>query len=101
MTKLHKLSMMLTLVVSTFAPASLLAQGTAPTLPNETVSITRTEEAELQNQPQQSAQALGHSPAPQNQDGEPSSVSQTGTIMGTITDASEAPVPAAEVILQG
>jgi hypothetical protein len=77
MTKLHKISIMLTIVVSTFAPASLFAQGTAPTLPNETLSITRTEEAELQNQPQQSDQALRPSPPPQNQDDGQSSVSQT------------------------
>jgi hypothetical protein len=96
MTKLHKISIMLTIVVSTFAPALLFAQGTAPTLP-----ITRTEEAELQNQPQQSDPALRPSPPPQNQDDGQSSVSQTGTIVGTITDVSEAPVPSAVVILQG
>ena len=101
MTKLRKISTVFTIVVSTLAPASLLAQGTAPTLPNETASITRTEEAELQNQPQQSDQAVRPSPAPQNQDGEQSSVSQTGTIMGTITDVSDAPVPGAVVTLQG
>ena len=101
MTRLHKISIMLTIVVSTFAPASLLAQGPAPTPPNENVSITRTAEVELQNQPQQSDQSLRQSPPPQNQDGEQSVVSQTGTIMGTITDASEAPVPSAVVTLQG
>ena len=101
MTKLRKISIMFTIVASTFAPASLLAQGTAPTLPNESVSIPHPEDAELQNQPQQSAQALRPSAPPENQDGEQSSVSQTGTIMGTITDVSEAPVPGAEVILQG
>ena len=37
--------------------------------------------------------------APQNQDGEQSAVSQTGTIMGTITDVSDAPVPGAVVTL--
>jgi hypothetical protein len=93
MRKLHKISTVFAIVVCTFAPASLLAQGTDPTLPNETASITRTEEAELQNRPP--------SPAPQNQDGEQSAVSQTGTIMGTITDVSDAPVPGAVVTLQG
>src|SRR5580700_10892035 len=93
MRKLRKISTVFAIVVSTFAPASLLAQGTAPTLPNETASITRTEEAELQNRPP--------SPAPQNQDGEQSAVSQTGTILGTITDVSDAPVPGAVVTLQG
>jgi hypothetical protein len=101
MRKLHKISTVFAIVVCTFAPASLLAQGTAPTLPNETASITRTEEAELQNRPQQSDQAVRPSPAPQNQDGEQSAVSQTGTIMGTITDVSDAPVPGAVVTLQG
>jgi hypothetical protein len=101
MTKLRKISIMFAIVVSTFAPASLLAQGAAPTLPNETVSITRTEEAELQNQPEPSNQALRPSPPPQNQEGEQSSVSHTGTIVGTITDVSDAPVPGALVTLQG
>src|ERR1700740_165904 len=101
MAKLRKISTVFTIVVSTFASASLLDQGTAPTLPNETASITRTEEAGLENQPQQSDQAVRPSPAPQNQEGKQSSVSQTGTIMGTITDVSDAPVPGAVVTLQG
>ena len=101
MPKLRKISILFTIVVSTFAPASLLAQRTAPTLPNETVSITRPEEAELQNQPQQSDQAPRPLPPPQNQDGKQSSVSQTGRIIGTITDVNDAPVPGAVVILQG
>ena len=101
MTKLRKISIMFAIVVSTFAPASLLAQRTVPTLANETVSITRTEETELQNQPQQSDQALRPLPPPQNQDGQQGPVSQTGTIIGTITDVSDAPVPGAVVTLQG
>ena len=55
----------------------------------------------MQSQHQPSAQALRPSPAPQNQDGEQSSVSQTGTITGTITDVNDGPVPGASVALQG
>jgi Carboxypeptidase regulatory-like domain len=101
MAKLRKISIMLTIVVSTFAPASLLAQRTAPTLPNETVSITRSEEAELQNQPQQSDQALRPLPPPENRAGEQRSASQNGTIMGTITDLNDGPVSGALVTLEG
>lgn len=101
MIKLRKISIVFTIVVSTLAPASLVAQGRAPTLPNVAISTTRTEEAESQNQPQQSDQALRPLPLPQNQGGEQSSVSQTGTMMGTITDVGGAPVPGAVVTLQG
>jgi len=101
MKKLRKISIMFAIMVSVFAPAALFAQGTAPTLPNESVSNTETEEAESQNQPQQSDEALRPSPAPQTQDGSQSSGSQTGVIMGTITDVSDAPVPGAFVTLKG
>lgn len=92
---------MFAIAVSIFAPPSLVAQRTAPTLPNETVSITRTEEAELQNQRQQSDQAPRPLPPRDNRDGEQGSVSQTGTIKGTITDVKDGPVAGAEVTLQG
>jgi hypothetical protein len=101
MTKFRKISIIFAIVVYSFAPASLLAQKTALALPNDTVSVTRTGEAELQNQPQQSGQAQRPLTPPQNQDGEQSSVSQFGTIIGTITDVTDAPVPGAEVTLQG
>ena len=90
---------MLAIVVSTFASACLFAQGTAT--PNENVSIAATEEADLQNQPEHSDEALRASLLPQNQDGLQSSVSHTGIIMGTITDVTDAPVPGALVTLQG
>jgi hypothetical protein len=101
MIKWRKTAVMFVFVLSTFASTSLCAQGTTPALPNEPITVTGFEEAQLQNQPQQSEQAQRPSPPPQNQYSEQSSISQTGIIIGTVTDVSDTPIPGASVALQG
>src|ERR1700680_1797277 len=101
MVKQRDISIMFAIVLSTFASTSLFAQGTATALPNEPVTITATEEAQVGDQSQQSDQARRASPPPQNKDNEQTSVSQTGIIIGTITDVNDTPVPSASVTLQG
>jgi hypothetical protein len=92
---------MFAFVFSPFASTSLYAQGTTPALPNEPVTATAIEEAQLQNQPRPSVQAHQPSPPSQNQNKQQASASQAGIIMGTITDVNDAPVPDASAVLQG
>ena len=101
MIKLRKSSIEIAIALSVFASASLFAQGIAPRLPNETVTVPGTDEARLQNQVHQSTDRQSSSGPSESQNSEQSSVSQTGIIMGTITDVNDGPVPGASVALQG
>jgi hypothetical protein len=85
------LSVIFAIVFSVFASASLLAQANVESLPNDTVTTASTEKAQL---------------PPAGQDGsaqlrEPQNTSQTGNILGTVTDINDAPVPGATVFLKG
>ena len=104
MIKLWSISVIFAVVLSGFASSSLFAQASALSLPSDPATTARnpTVQPLSTRQDQPSNQSQEHSVLPQNQNnGERASVSQTGIILGTVTDINDTPVPGAAVALQG
>jgi hypothetical protein len=84
MTKLWSLSAAFALLLCSFASASLLAQAPAASLTNDTAATASTQTTQ-----------------PLSTEQERASGSQTGIILGTVTDLNDSPVPGASVALEG
>lgn len=85
MRKLQSISVILAAAVATFAPVSLFAR--VPVLPNDSLITGSSQTAQ---------------PLPSGKDQpQPANQSQTGIILGTVTDMNDAPVSGAIVALRG
>ena len=95
---------MFSLVLPAFASLALLAQTAAPSLPGDPAARSTQEvrgPSPQQDHSQRPNQPQRPSPLPQEQTaGQGTPVPQRGTIVGTVTDVNDDPVPGAAVILQ-
>jgi hypothetical protein len=85
------ISAIFAVVLSAFASAPLFAQAMSDSVPNDPVTTARSEKVQLLSTQQGRPAQLRQS---QN-------VSQTGQILGTVTDINDGPVPGATVSLKG